>query len=108
MGGAADDRTVAGPVRLAVTRRDDPLPCDLAATPCASRAGLVACVDDFFANDGSCGTAVPHPRFPGFTALPPPNDFRLDCFRESPPCDPLAAEIRLALDGRGDLLMPVA
>ena len=44
---------------------------------------LVACVDDFFANDGACGTAVAEPTFSHFTALPPPNDYADDCFSEA-------------------------
>src|SRR5262249_41958464 len=52
--GPSDDRTLAGPASLAVTQLGDPLPCQLAAEPCARQTGLVACVDDLFAANGTC------------------------------------------------------
>ncbi len=107
VGTPSDDRTLAGPARIAVTRRTDPLPCNLAAVPCAAQSGLVACIDDFFVNDGSCGTGIPNPEFASFTALPPPNDYQRDCFLD-PPCNPTAPELRAALDASGNVLMPIA
>lgn len=101
-----DDRTLAGPVTLAVTRSTDPLPCGLATGTCASATGLVACVDEIFAGDGTCRPNS-HPVFSHFTALPPANDFQADCFRDAPPCTALAAETRLAVDAVGNLLLPV-
>ena len=83
-----------------------PPACGLATAGCAAQAGLVACVDDLFATDGACGTAVPHVRFTHFTALPPPNDFQADCFAESP-CTASATEVRAALDTDGNLLIPI-
>lgn len=103
-----DDHTLAGPARIAVTQVGDPLPCGLATAPCASQVGLTGCIDSYFANDGGCGTGVALGTFPQFTALPPPNPYHLDCFRDDPPCNPTAAELRFAVDGAGNLLLPVA
>ena len=103
-----DNLTLAGPATIAVTDPGDPLPCGLATTSCSAHPGLRACIDDFFANDGSCGTLVPNDTFPHFTALPPPNDFQADCFFEDPPCNPTAAELRFAVDTGGNLLFPAS
>jgi WD40-like Beta Propeller Repeat len=102
-----DEHTLAGPAAVAVTAPAAALPCGLATTPCTGQTGLIACVDAFFANDGACGTAAPHGTFPHFTALPPPNDYQADCVDETPPCTSLGDEIRLALDGAGNLLFPI-
>jgi hypothetical protein len=104
-----DDRTLSGPATIAVTAPGDALPCQLATATCANQTGLVACVDDYFANDGACGRQVASGVFPHFTALPPPNDYRSDCFDEAPPClaNPMA-ELRGALDSAGNLLVPVS
>jgi len=104
---AADSLTLSGSVSIAVTpSTSSTLPCSLATTTCGSQTGLLACVDDLFALDGSC-QPNPDPVFPHFTALPPPNNYQLDCFADSPPCNPLASELRFALDKSGNLLMPV-
>lgn len=100
------DVTLAGAAVIAVSDSADPLPCGLATTSCAQQSGLRACIDDFFANDGACGTDVPLADFPSFTALPFPNPFHLDCFREDPPCNPLETTVRAAVDGGGNLLLP--
>lgn len=111
LGTPTDDHTLSGPATVAVSRPGDPLPCGLATSPCSSAGGLRACIDRFFANDGACGTAIPLGTFPRFTALPPPNNYAADCFREGPPpngpCDPTAVDIRVAVDSAGNLLMPV-
>ncbi len=105
--GAADDLTLAGPVAIAVTAKVDPLPCQLATATCATAStGLLACVDDLYANDGACGTTAPDDVFPSFTALPVPNDYAADCFQDAPPCTALATEVRATLDSDGNLLMP--
>ncbi len=104
-GAPDDDRTLTGPVVIAVTPKTDPLPCQLASQTCATQTGLLACIDRFYANDGACGTTVPHDRFPHFTALPVPN-YAAGCFQESPPCTAVATEVRAALDIDGNLLMP--
>ena len=110
--GPADDLTLAGPAKIVVTDGVPPggLPCAVANTPCAGQTELVACIDDFFANDGACGRAVAHPTFKHFTALPPPNDYQADCFAGSPPCTASASppQVRAALDRAGNLLVPVA
>ncbi|MEO2191004.1 MAG: hypothetical protein ABGY24_01020, partial [bacterium] len=74
-----DDRTFTGPTALAVTRVSDALPFGLAVERCADTPGLVACVDELFARDGTCETAVAHidPLFGHFTALPPANDYHV-------------------------------
>ena len=101
-----DQRTAAGPATIAVSRTSDPLPCGLATTSCAQATGLLACVDEIRAADGSCD-ATPNTIFPGFTALPRPNDFQAACFKDDPPCTGLAEEARFAVDGGGNLLLPV-
>ena len=106
---AADGLTLSGPAAIAVSAPSDPLPCGLASADCAGQSGLIACVDDFFANDGACGTAVAHGTFSHFTALPAPNDYSLDCFREDPPCDlDAGGALRFAADTQGNLLLPIA
>jgi Tol biopolymer transport system component len=108
IGMANDQRTLTGPAAIAVTDPSDPLPCALANGSCASLTNPRACVDAFFANDGACGTDVPLASFPQFVALPPPNDYHLDCFSEAPPCNvALNGEQRYALDGNDNLLFPV-
>ena len=92
-----DDVTLAGPAAIAVTPAGAPPACGLATAPCSAQSGLLACVDALYANDGACGTAVPNGRFTHFTALPPPNDYQADCFKEGPPCTASAPMLRAAL-----------
>ena len=104
-----DQRTLSGPVTIAVTDAGAPLPCGLATAGCASQGGLIACIDDLFAADGSCQPNL-EPTFPHFTALPPPNDFSRICFADSPvPCDPTpsVSETHYAVDSFGNLLVPM-
>src|SRR5438876_965293 len=103
---AGDGRTFTGPATIAVTRRGDPLPCALSSAACSGQGGLVACVDNFFVDDGAGGTA-PNGTFGHFTALPPPNDYQAACFDPSPPCLATASEVRFALDAAGNLLAPM-
>lgn len=103
----ADDVTLAGPVAIGITAAGAPPACGLATGTCAAQGGLLACVDALYANDGACGSAVPDARFTHFTALPPPNDFQADCFREGPPCTATATETRAAIDAAGNLLIPM-
>jgi hypothetical protein len=107
--GAADRRTLTGPATVVVTGSTPAaLPCQLATQSCAAQSGLTACIDDFFANDGTCGRAAPEGTFNHFTALPPPNDFQADCWDTSPPCalsgDP---DFRVTTDRDGNVLMPM-
>src|SRR4029453_10015498 len=81
----SDDHTLAGAATIAVTGPLDDLPCQLASSTCASQPGLIACIGDFFANYAASGPAVASGTFPHFTALPPPNDYRTDCFSEGGP-----------------------
>ncbi|HEV7733486.1 MAG TPA: hypothetical protein VGR62_15065 [Candidatus Binatia bacterium] len=103
----ADDVTLAGPVAIGVTAAGAPPACGLATGTCATQSGLLACVDALYANDGACGSAALDARFTHFTALPPPNDFQADCFREGPPCTATATETRAAIDAAGNLLIPM-
>lgn len=102
-----DDRTLSGPVAIGVTAAGAPLACGLATGGCSVQSGLLACIDNLYADDGACGVGVPDTRFAQFTALPPPNDFQADCFREGPPCTATATETRAAVDSAGNLLMPM-
>jgi hypothetical protein len=112
VGSSGDGLTLAGPATIAVTRATAPsLPCGLATATCTARAGsipgLVACVDDFFTNDGACGTGLPQGIFNHFTALPYPNDFAGACIGETPPCNPTATQFRLTTDEAGNALLPM-
>jgi cysteine-rich repeat protein len=106
VGGVNDDITLGGPVTIAVTSPAAALPCALATQPCTTQSGLRACIDEYYANDGSCGRGTPLSTFPTFTALPPPNDYRSVCFADSPPCTATATSMRAALDRDGNLLAP--
>ena len=108
IGGANDDVTLAGPAKIAISAAGSALPCGLATQSCSAQAGLLACIDGYYANDGSCGTGTALATFPGFTALPPPNDYQADCFSDSPPCTGSATQVRAALDSDGNLLTPFA
>ncbi|MBY0277560.1 hypothetical protein K2Z84_19680 [Candidatus Binatia bacterium] len=104
---AGDDATLAGPVAIAVTEARTAPACGLATGSCAAQSGVIACVDELYANDGACGTDSLDRRFSHFTALPPPNDFQADCFREDPPCTATASSTRAAVDRAGNLLLPM-
>jgi cysteine-rich repeat protein len=107
LGGAADDLTLAGPAALAITSADEPLPCELAGQTCAARAGLTACVDRLFAEDGTCNS-MPGETFAQFTALPPPNDYQAICTSPVPPCQPQPnRDVRMTTDLAGNLLVPM-
>jgi Tol biopolymer transport system component len=98
--------TLAGPATLAVTAAADPIPCSLASTSCAAESGLLACVDDLFATDGTCGATVDG-TFGHFTALPPCNDSHALLCPDPPTCSATATDIRLAVDATGNILMPM-
>jgi hypothetical protein len=97
---------MSGPAAIAVTRPADPLPCGLVTGACTAQAGVVACVDGFFADDGTCGTTAVRTDFAHFVALPKPNDYGAQCAAESPPCDLTQNELRFALDTAGNVLVP--
>lgn len=98
--------TATGSSRIAVSLASDPFPCSLATVACADQAGLVACVDDLYREDGNCGTETA-PVFPGFTGLPVPNDFAQLC--TGSPCTPPnpTPHLRAAVDSDGNLLVPM-
>jgi hypothetical protein len=98
---------LAGPAAVAVSASADALPCGVATADCVGTAGTIACADAFYANDSACGTAVAHPTFPHFTALPRPNNYQADCFNDSPPCTALATELHYTIDTAGNLLLPI-
>jgi len=105
--GIDNDRPLAGPTVLAVTRVGEPLPCGVGRGGCAARpSGLVACIDESFAVDGSCGE-TPHETFASFTALPNANDYQALCVDPSPLCSGRATELRFAVDGAGNVLLPM-
>lgn len=110
LGAGAPDRTLAGPVTIAVSSlTQTTLPCGLASSTCSQQAaalGLTACVDQLFARDGTCNASL-DATFADFTALPPPSDYQASCFAESPPCTATADETRLTLDRAGNILVPV-
>ena len=55
LGGVADDRTLAGPVAVAVTAAGGPLPCSLASERCAAAAALpTGCLARGRVLEGSC------------------------------------------------------
>lgn len=58
-----DLRTLAGPALVAVTAVGDPLPCGLKTSTCASPGSTLACVDQLFFDNGSCGSPFIHPTF---------------------------------------------
>jgi len=104
--GANDDRTLSGSVRIAVsTASDTSLPCGLVTEPCRKRSGLIACIDELYELDGTCGPK-PHPVFPHFTALPPPNSFAANCVTANTPCTGMSQELRFVTDAAGNLLVP--
>lgn len=106
VGTAADDLTLTGPVRIAVSAAADPLPCDLMDRSCAQRPNLRACVDNLLASDGTCERNPAEP-FSSFTALPPPNDYSALCDDPIPPCTSTQESLRVAVDEGGNLLIPM-
>ncbi len=109
VGTPSDDRTLAGPATIAVTASTAALPCSLATTRCADATGLVACVDELYAIDGTCTTtpAEIDASFGSFTALPPPNNYQTVCTTQAgSPCTGGAPEVRVTTDKSGDLLIP--
>jgi Tol biopolymer transport system component len=104
--GENDDRTFTGPAAIAVSAVNDPLPCALTHEPCAAQSGLIACVDELFAIDGTCDPN-PEPVFPHFTALPLPNHYQALCVEPSPPCTGAAEEVRFTVDTTGNILLPM-
>ncbi|MCX5737034.1 MAG: hypothetical protein NTZ61_00770, partial [Proteobacteria bacterium] len=109
VGTPSDDRTLAGPAVIAVTASTAALPCSLATTRCADATGLVACVDELYAIDGTCTTtpAEIDASFGSFTALPPPNNYQTVCTTQAgSPCTGGAPEVRVTTDKAGDLLIP--
>jgi Tol biopolymer transport system component len=108
VGAPTDVRTLAGPAAIGVSPATAPLPCGITLTNgCAAQSGLIACVDDFFSNDGSCTSTRPQGTLNHFTALPVPNDFGIDCTGQIPPCANVPGEFRLTTDKDGNLLLPM-
>ncbi len=106
LGTPTDDVTLAGPVKIAVSAAGSALPCGLATQSCSAQSGLFVCIDNYYANDGACGTGTPLATFPSFTAMPPPNDYQAVCVDDSPPCTGNATSVRAALDADGNVLTP--
>jgi len=95
-----DQRKLTGPATIAVTTVSDPLPCSLASDPCRSTPGTIACVDEFYAVDGTCRNdpALIDRTFGHFTALPPPNDYRAVWTPATGVCAGTQDSIRFTLD----------
>lgn len=108
--GGANGLDLAGPLRIAIATLDDPEPvrCSLATASCAQQPGLRACIDEIFAEDGTCGFA-PETTFSHFTALPAPNDYQALCSAPSPPCTGTQIDqgLHVAVDRDGNLLLPM-
>jgi hypothetical protein len=101
------DLPLTGPVRLAVTAAGSPIPCALTGRSCAEiNVPVAACVDAFFAEDGSCGS-MPAKPFGHFTALPRPNDYQAVCSSPASPCTGRQNEVRFTIDAAGNVLVPI-
>jgi Tol biopolymer transport system component len=98
--------TFTGSATLAVTASGDALPCNLARQPCSAQPGLLACVDDLFATDGTCGS-TPHPVFGHFTALPFANDYQALCTGPTVTCTGRTRALQLTVDANGNVLLPM-
>ncbi len=104
-----DDRTLAGPAKIVITRRNAPLACQLSTLRCADLGGntlsngVVACVDELYELDGTCRRNVEqHDRvFANFSALPPPTSLKrmIDA--------PGVTEVHITADTAGNLLLPL-
>ena len=94
---------------FAVTPVTAELPFGLASARCADTSGLVACVDELYAQDGTCETGPAHidPIFGHLTALPPANDFQALCSTEQTECTGAASELRFTVDAAGNALVPM-
>jgi len=105
---AVPEHTLSGPAAIAVSKvsSPDPLPCDLASTPCSAHPDLLACIDALYAIDGTCGT-TPNETFSHFTVLPLPNDYQALCTDPHPPCNGNAPEARATIDADGNVLLPM-
>lgn len=113
VGGATDDRTLTGPVTIAVTPVSASLPFTLSASTmrCADSArpaNLVACIDELYSHDGTCETGASDidETFGYFTALPPANDYRAMCTTGGS-CDGSQDELRFTVDRAGNVLIPM-
>jgi len=105
-----DDLTLSGPLTVVATTSDDALPCEaLVSGRCRDLADgdTAACIDELYEGDETCDTGVRASPFDHLTALPPPNDFRDACVSSTPPCTAASPAMRLAVDQRGDLLLPM-
>jgi hypothetical protein len=104
-----DDRTLTGPATIAVTPVNDPLPLGLATARCADTPGLVACIDELYAPDGTCETTPGHvdATFGYFTALPPANDYGALCETPDPVRAGLDSDLRFTVDAAGNVLAPM-
>jgi hypothetical protein len=112
-----EPRDLTGPAKIVVTRSGDPLRCEFATTPCTSAGGfspgLVACIDQLFDLDGTCGTSTAQlgKTFRHFTVLPRPNAYADVCSLDQN--DPLAGrcsgdagELLFTTDVDGNVLVP--
>lgn len=101
----------AGPVKIVTSATGAAPPCQLATQACSGASGLSACIDELYASDGTCETAVANrdAGFPGFTALPSPNDFSGICDSPDPsiPCSDSGADVGFTTDAAGNVVVPM-
>jgi len=109
VGGAEDDITLAGPATIAVAPSRLPPPCALGPGSCKEVPNTIACVDELYAIDGSCGTDASQldAPFAHFTALPEPNDYAAICDSPTPPCTGTSDQVRFTTDVDGNVLVPM-
>ncbi|MEO2169267.1 MAG: hypothetical protein ABGY42_14345, partial [bacterium] len=98
---------LAGNTRIAVTRRGDVVPCNIARRTCEDLADVDICVGSLFADSSACDTGTPASLFTHFTALPRPNEFSAACFRDEGLCAATESELRFVADEGGNLFLPV-
>ena len=105
----ADDQTFTGPTTVVVTPMTDPLPTGLASARCADTPGLTACIDELYAQDGTCETAAAHidATFGHFTALPPANDFGALAWGGGGGGAKTGSDFRFTVDAAGNALVPM-
>lgn len=101
-----DGLGLTGPTTIAVADATAPVPCDLTSVPCSAHLDLAACIDTLSPEDGACDP-VPDRLFPGFTALPPANDYATTCTSPMPPCLGTRSDLQFTIDRAGNLLLPM-
>ena len=111
-----DDQTFTGPATIALTPvSGSSFPVALAGGRCADEitlnSDLAACVDELYAQDGTCETTTTHlgSPFSHFTALPPANNFGAlaGSGGSSPKFTGGGSGLRFTVDAQGNALVPM-